>query len=66
MPRFNLYIPANVIDFYGFINNLQSFKVIPTDEIFVWLGLASDKEDNTNTTASSNSTRLLVQEDLDI
>jgi hypothetical protein len=54
MPEFNLYIPANVLDFYEFINDLQSFKVLPTDDIFVWLGLAIEQEDNTNTTTSSN------------
>ena len=60
MPKFNLFIPANVIDFYEFINNLQSFNFLPTDKIFVWLGLASEKEDN-STATSTNSTRVLVQ-----
>ena len=42
MPNLNLYVPANVIDFYTYINNLQSFKFLPTDKIFEWLGLESD------------------------
>ena len=61
MPKFYLYIPANVLDFYEFINNLQSFNFLPTDLIFVWLGLASAQDDNIN--ASNNSVRSLVQED---
>jgi hypothetical protein len=60
MPNFNLYIPANVIDFYGFINNLQSFNFLPTDFIFVWLGLASNQNEKSSDT-SSNSTRILAE-----
>ena len=40
MPKFNLYVPANVLEFYTFINNVQSFNFLPTDKIFVWLHLA--------------------------
>ena len=61
MPKFYLYIPANVLDFYEFINNLQSFNFLPTDQIFVWMGLASVQEDNID--ASNNPVRSLVQED---
>ncbi len=39
-------MPANVKDFYTFISNLASFKVIPTDKIFEWLGLSDEAEYN--------------------
>ncbi len=41
----NLYIPANVIDFYGFINDIQTFNFINTNKIFEWLGLARNQID---------------------
>jgi hypothetical protein len=58
LSSFNLYIPANVIDFYGFINNIQTFNFIPTDKIFVSLSLARDQNEESNF-ISSNSTRNL-------
>jgi hypothetical protein len=61
MPNFNLYIPANVNDFYGFINDLQSFNFLPTDWIFVWLGLANEIDQSSVT--SNNSTNNLTIED---
>ena len=45
MPKFNLYVPANVLEFYTFINNVQSFNFLPTDKIFVWLHLAKLKDE---------------------
>ncbi len=64
MPNFYLYIPANVLDFYEFINNLQSFNFLPTDQIFVWLSLASVQEDDIND--SNNPVRSFVQEDANL
>ena len=61
MPNFNLYIPANVNDFYGFINDLQSFNFLPTDWIFVRLGLANESE--TSSLTLNNSTNNLHSED---
>ena len=58
LSSFNLYIPANVIDFYGFINNIQTFNFIPTDKIFASLSLARDQNEESNF-ISSNSTRNL-------
>jgi hypothetical protein len=60
MPNFNLYIPANVNDFYGFINDLQSFNFLPTDWIFVWLGLANEIDQSSVT--SNNSTNNIAIE----
>ena len=48
MPNFNLYIPANVIEFYQFINDIQTFNFIPTEKIFVWLHLVSDQNDKSS------------------
>ena len=62
MPKFNLYTPANVKEFYGLVNDIQTLNFIPTDTIFVWLSLASDQNDQNNLTIS-NSTRILTEED---
>ena len=32
-PMFNTYTPANVNALFGFIENISSFKIIPTDSI---------------------------------
>jgi hypothetical protein len=48
LSNFNLYIPANVIDFYGFIINIQTFNFIPTDRIFVLLSLASSQDEESS------------------
>jgi hypothetical protein len=42
MAELNTFVPANVKDFYTFIKNLSSFKVIPTDKIFEWIGLSDE------------------------
>ena len=42
MADLNTFVPANVKDFYTFIKNLSSFKVIPTDKIFEWIGLSDE------------------------
>ena len=62
MPKFNLYTPANVKEFYGLVNDIQTLNFIPTDTIFVWLSLANDQNDQNNLTIS-NSTRILAEED---
>jgi hypothetical protein len=33
LPMFNSYTPANVNALFGFIENISSFKIIPTDSI---------------------------------
>ena len=33
LPMFNTYTPANVNELFGFIENISSFKIIPTDYI---------------------------------
>ncbi len=65
MPKFNLYTPANVKEFYGLVNDIQTLNFIPTDTIFVWLSLANDQNDQNNLTIS-NSTRILVEEDVTV
>ncbi len=62
LPNFNLYIPANVIQFYEFINDLQSFNFLPTDTVFVWLDLANNQNDESSYT-TNNQTRNLFEED---
>ena len=42
MTDLNTFVPANVKDFYTFIKNLSSFKVIPTDKIFEWIDLSDE------------------------
>ena len=62
LSKFNLYIPANVIDFYGFINEIQTFNFIPTEKIFLWLSLTKDQNNKSNFTLN-NSTRNLAEVD---
>ena len=33
LPMFNTYTPANVNALFGFIENISSFKIIPTDSM---------------------------------
>jgi hypothetical protein len=61
MPKFNLYIPANVIEFYDYINDVQTFDFFSTDQIFVWLNLAKNQNDQNNLT-EKNSIRNLSEE----
>ena len=62
IPKLNLYIPANVLDFYGFITDIQTFNFISTDKIFIWLKLANDQSDKSNFTLG-NTTRNFTLED---
>jgi hypothetical protein len=58
LPNLNLYIPANVIDFYGFVNDIQTLNFISTDKIFVLLNLAIDNDESSFT--PNNSARNLA------
>ena len=55
MPNFKLYFPANVLSFYDFINNLETFNIVPTDWIFDLLGMSDSTKDE-----NLNITRLLI------
>jgi len=33
LPLFNIYVPANVIALFKFIDDIASFKIIPTDAV---------------------------------
>lgn len=37
MPLFNLNLPANAAIFFGFLTNLASFNVLPTDQFYNFL-----------------------------
>ena len=41
---FNVYIPANVKNFYTCIHDLQSFKFFPTDNLFEKMNLSNTRE----------------------
>jgi hypothetical protein len=45
MTDMNIYVPANVVDFYTFIHNLASFNFIPADKVFEWLGISTQNLD---------------------
>lgn len=37
LPKFNLLVPANVIAFYDWVNNLSNFDILPTDTIIAFI-----------------------------